>query len=267
MEPKWLERAKADLAAGVKELPGKKGHPRIIEMYDNAGLAHGNDDAESWCGCAVGTWLKEAGYPTPLNFYGAKQFETYGTPTAFKPGAIAIFYRTELRERDWRRHVTIAVEETPTHYVCLGGNQGNAVKLSKYPKRDLSAMRWPVAAQARELREAGSRDIKESDSLLRLGGLGVLTAAGGGATGAGGGGAAAPVVSNPTVEGLQELGLMANLWKAAMEGAYGLIGVFQKNIWVSGVLSGLIMVYVGYRIRQTRLARAERGDPLSNQKG
>lgn len=60
---------------------------------------------------------------------------------------------------------------------------------------------------------------------------------------------------------------MAQLWKAAMEGAYGLIGVFQKNIWVSGVLSGLIMVYVGWRIRQTRLERAKRGDPLSNQKG
>lgn len=264
MEPKWLELARADLAAGVKEIPGRRGHPRIIEMYDNAGLAHNNDDTESWCGCAVGTWLKESGLPTPANFYGAKQFETYGVPSAFKPGAIAVFYRTALRERDWRRHVTIAVEETPTHYVCLGGNQGDAVKFSKFPKRDLSAMRWPVAATAPALREAGSTDVAASDQLIRWGGASILAAAGT---------QAAPTVQapavppTPTVESLQELGLMSNLMKAVMEGAYAAIAVYQKNVWISTVILGLVMGYVGWRIRQTRIERAKRGDPLSSQKG
>ena len=260
----WVELARKDMAAGVKEVPGSAGHPRILEMYDNAGLAHGTDDDQSWCGCALGTWLKEADYPVPANFYGAKQFETYGRKLdTFQPGAICVFYRTKLRERDWRRHVTIGIEETATHIKCLGGNQGDAVSIRSFPKRDLAAIRWPVKATVRDLRQAGSSEIKSSDTLVKWGAATVLTAAGGKA----GEVAMPPTPPNPTVESLQELSTLSGLMKAIMEGSHALLAVFTRNVWISTIIVGCIMLFVAARLRKVRVERAERGDPLSPQAG
>lgn len=266
MEPKWLELARAELC--VTEVSGSGHNKRIVDYFADAGHPEVKNDETAWCAGFVGAMLKRAGMPNSGSL-AARSYLKYGTPVDTpEPGDIVVFSRGNST---WEGHVGFYVGETDTAVKVLGGNQSNKVSIANYSKTRLLGYRRPIAPTAPALREAGSRDIQQSDSLLRLGALGALTAAGGGASGAGGGGGgggpAAPVVSNPTVEGLQELGLMAQLWKAAMEGAYGLIGVFQKNIWVSGVLSGLIMVYVGWRIRQTRLERAKRGDPLSNQKG
>ena len=147
--------------------------------------------------------------------------------------------------------------------------------------------RAPFAVPAPPVRHPGSTTSGVSGALGVLGAIGMLLAALPGtaraqeappagppaitapaaATPAPAAAPAAPVVTNPTVESLQELGLMSSLLKAAMEGAYGLLAVYQKNLWISGVLTGCIMVYVGWRVRQVRLERAQRGDPLSNQKG
>lgn len=262
MEPKWMELARAEL--GTKEVDGSGNNPRVVSYFADAGEPGVREDSVAWCSAFCGAMLKRAGMPNSGSL-AARSYLKYGTPVETpQVGDIVVFSRGNST---WEGHVGFYVGETDTAVKVLGGNQSNKVSIASYSKTRLLGYRRPIAPTAPALREAGSRDIQQSDNLIRLGGLGALTAAGGGASGAGGGGPAAPVVSNPTVEGLQELGLMANLWKAAMEGAYGLIGVFQKNIWVSGVLSGLIMVYVGYRIRQTRLERAQRGDPLSNQKG
>lgn len=263
MEPKWMELARAEL--GVSEVGGSGHNKRIVDYFADAGHPEVKNDETAWCAGFCGAILKRAGMPNSGSL-AARSYLKYGTPVETpQVGDIVVFSRGNST---WEGHVGFYVGETDTAVKVLGGNQSNKVSIASYSKTRLLGYRRPIAPTAPALREAGSRDIQQSDNLIRLGGLGALTAAGGGASGAGGGGpAAAPAVSNPTVEGLQELGLMANLWKAAMEGAYGLIGVFQKNIWVSGVLSGLIMVYVGYRIRQTRLERAQRGDPLSSQKG
>ena len=262
MEPKWMELARAEL--GTKETEGSGNNPRVVSYFADAGEPGVREDSVAWCSAFVGAMLKRAGMPNSGSL-AARSYLPYGTPVETpQVGDIVVFSRGNST---WEGHVGFFVGETDTSVKVLGGNQSNKVSIASYSKTRLLGYRRPIAPTVAALREAGSKDIAASDNLLRLGGLGALTAAGSGASGGGGGGAAAPVVSNPTVEGLQELGLMANLWKAAMEGAYGLIGVFQKNIWVSGVLSGLIMVYVGYRIRQTRVARAERGDPLSSSKG
>jgi len=265
-EPEWLVQARKCL--GIKETAGRANNPHVVSFFSESGHPGVVDDSVAWCSAFVGAMLKRAGMPNTGSL-AARSYLKYGTPIDTpEPGDIVVFSRGNST---WEGHVGFYVGETDTAVKVLGGNQDNKVSIANYSKTRLLGYRRPIAPTAPALREAGSRDIQQSDNLIRWGGLGALTAAGGGASGAGGGGGgggpAAPVVSNPTVEGLQELGLMAQLWKAAMEGAYGLIGVFQKNIWVSGVLSGLIMVYVGWRIRQTRIERAKRGDPLSSQKG
>lgn len=262
MEPKWMELARAEL--GVSEVSGSGHNKRIVDYFADAGHPEVKNDETAWCAGFCGAILKRAGMPNSGSL-AARSYLKYGTPVETpQVGDIVVFSRGNST---WEGHVGFFVGETDTSVKVLGGNQSNKVSVANYSKSRLLGYRRPVAPTAPALRQAGSQDIAQSDNLIRWGGLGALTAAGGGATGGGGAAPALPAVSNPTVDSLQELGLMANLWKAAMEGAYGLIGVFQKNIWVSGVLSGLIMVYVGYRIRQVRLERAKRGDPLSNQKG
>lgn len=261
-EPKWLELARADM--DVKELPGKAGHPRIREMYDTVGLDNDGDDKQSWCGCAMGTWLKEAGYPIPPNCYGAKQFETYGKASSFKPGVICVFYRSKLRERDWKRHVTIGIEETETHIKCIGGNQRvrdgdglDGVTISSFPKSDLSAMRWPVAATATELRNAGSSDMAVA-SKLKKGVIAVATTA---ATGAVTNQATAP----PALPAIPDLTPETMTWfQMMMEGANAVAKLVGAHPWLAASVVACGGGYVlAKHIEAKRIERAQRGDALS----
>lgn len=262
MEPKWLELARAEL--GTAEVSGREHNAKIVAYFSDAGHSEVRNDETAWCAGFVGAMLKRAGMPNTGSL-AARSYLKYGVPvTEPEPGDIAVFSRGNST---WEGHVAFYIGETDTAVKVLGGNQSNKVSVASYPKSKLLGYRRPIPPTAPALREAGSRDIQQSDNLIKWGGLGVLTAAGGGASGGGGAAPAAPVVTNPTVESLQELGLMSSLLKAAMEGAYGLLAVYQKNLWISGVLTGCIMVYVGWRVRQVRLERAQRGDPLSNQKG
>lgn len=263
-EPAWLVHARSCL--GVAEAEGTRNNPQVVKFFVESGHPGVTQDATAWCAAFVGAMLKRAGMPNTGSL-AARSYLKYGVPvTEPEPGDIAVFSRGNST---WEGHVAFYISETDTAVKVLGGNQSNKVSVASYQKSKLLGYRRPIPPTAPALREAGSRDIQQSDNLIKWGGLGALTAAGGGASGGGGGAAApaAPVVTNPTVESLQELGLMSSLLKAAMEGAYGLLAVYQKNLWISGVLTGCIMVYVGWRVRQVRLERAQRGHPLSNQKG
>lgn len=256
-EPAWLLIARKDLAAGVKETPGKKGTPRIIEMYDNAGLSHDNDDIQSWCGCATGTWLKEAGLPVPKNFYGAKQFEAYGQkidPAKWQPGDIGVFYRTPLRERDWKRHVGLIVGETATHYELLGGNQStgkgkpDGVTITKIAKKDLSALRRPVAATEKDLRKAGSREIAQADAMVKT------------AVGAQGISLAATAVKEaalaPTDIDLKAVTEQMGLYQKFAEGADALAKLVAANPWlVASLVAGLAIWLLARQLKAARVAR------------
>ncbi len=258
----WLDIAKQDLAAGVKRLPGKAAHPRIIEYFDNVGLAHTGDDDQSYCGAGMGTWLKESGFPVPKGAYGAKTFETYGKRLdEFVPGCICVFYRTALRERDWKRHVTIGLRETKTHIECLGANQaGGAVTISKYPKKDLvpGAMRWPVAATVKDLRDAGSTEIKLSDDLVKAGGGAVVTGVGGAA--------AKEALQTPAEVPIKEAIEYSGLMQQIMEGAQGVWKMVIANPWlVMAVVGGGIALVLARRVRKARVARAAAGAEISSQ--
>lgn len=271
-EPLWLEKARLDLEAGVKETPGRGGTPRILEMYNHAGLEHSGDDTASWCGCAVGTWLKEAGFPVPKNFYGAKQFETYGRkvdPDEWQVGDIGVFYRTALRERDWKRHVGLIVGETATHYKLLGGNQRvkgsklDGVTITTIPKKDCSAIRRPVAATVKDLRDAGSTEIKTSDDLVKVG-VGTV------ATGVGGA-IAKEATETTTQKVIEEIPVKEVIeysdWtQQIMEGVYGVAKLVGKHPWLAvAILGGLGLFVLARRMRKGRVKRHAAGAEISSQ--
>lgn len=258
-EPEWLIQARKCL--GIKETEGRANNPHVVSFFSESGHPGVIDDSVAWCSAFVGAMLKRAGMPNSGSL-AARSYLKYGTPVETpQVGDIVVFSRGNST---WEGHVGFYVGETDTSVKVLGGNQSNKVSIASYSKTRLLGYRRPIAPTVAALREAGSKDIAASDQLIRWGGATVLAAAG---TQAAPNMPAPAVATSPTVEGLQELGLMSNLMKAVMEGAYAAIAVYQKNVWVSTVIISLVMVYVGWRIRQTRLERAKRGDPLSNQKG
>lgn len=272
VEPPWLARARADMAANVKRIPGPEGHPRIIEYYEAVGLGHDGDDKDSFCGAGMGCWLKESGLPIPQNAYGAKQFETYGKGLDEpEPGAVMVFFRTPGRERDWQRHVTMFLQDLGSHYECLGANQGGgAVTISRFPKADLvpGAIRWPVAATVAALRDAGSKEIKSADNLATV----AVTTVATGITGAITNQATAtpppaPPVHLPALPDIdlktaaEQAGYLQKFTDASV--AIGkLVGAHPWLLMTFVVAAGLGVV--AWRLYRNRVAKAAAGVPLSN---
>jgi len=108
---------------------------------DNATL--GDPRALPWCGdfveTAIKTTLPDEEYPGALgsNPYWAQNWKLLGRPVAPTYGAVLVFLR------DGGGHVGFAVGEDATDYYVLGGNQSNAVTITRIDKNRMIASRWP----------------------------------------------------------------------------------------------------------------------------
>jgi uncharacterized protein (TIGR02594 family) len=259
-DPLWLQLARSDL--GVSEVVGPKASLVIKGYFRDAGHPEIEDDETAWCAAASCSWLKRAGMPVPPRATSlmAMSFESYGVPLdAFKPGCICVFYRGAKREKTWQRHVAIGVRETKTHIVCIGGNQSNSVSEQKFAKKDLVAMRWPVAATVRDLRSAGSEDIATADTLKKV----AMAAGGTAATGAAAHQATGPMVPDITITDAS--GQLTAL-QQFMEGCHAVAKLVFASPWlVAGILGAIAVYLVARRIERARVKRAELGHTLSRQ--
>jgi len=141
-EPKWLEIARADL--GVAEIAGPNANPRIMAYYRAAGADWAKDDAVPWCGAAMAAWVSIAGHAPPAESARARAWLDWGVPLEKpKPGAVVILQRGSDPKSG---HVTLYLEDRGDRIACLGGNQGDAVSITAFPKRDVIGYRWPHGA-------------------------------------------------------------------------------------------------------------------------
>jgi uncharacterized protein (TIGR02594 family) len=107
------------------------------------------DPAEiPWCGDFVETCIALA-LPReilPANPYAAINWMPFGIECAPQPGAILIFWRGT--PNGWQGHIGFYVSEDATHYHVLGGNQSNAVTITRIAKDRLrkGGCRWPKTA-------------------------------------------------------------------------------------------------------------------------
>jgi len=137
-EPPWLAVARGEL--GQKEIVGRQNNSRIIE-YHAATSLKAKDDETAWCSSFANWCLKQAGFKGTNNALAASWLK-WGVAGTARPGAIAVVGTRSTC------HVGFLIEETATHYKLLGGNQGNQVKVSQYPKGEwfLKGYRWPADA-------------------------------------------------------------------------------------------------------------------------
>jgi uncharacterized protein (TIGR02594 family) len=144
--PVWL--AEAERFAGLKEIVGTKHNATLIGWAKALGgwvASYFTNDEIPWCGlfvahCVSATLPDEA---IPNNPLGALQWKTFGVPlTVPARGAVLVFTRPGAGAG----HVGFYHAEDADHYVVRGGNQSNAVTLSRIAKSRCVAIRWPSTA-------------------------------------------------------------------------------------------------------------------------
>lgn len=140
---KWFEVAKSLI--GTREIVGPKHNPTILAWAKKLGAKvlgiSITDDETAWCGLFVAHCVSEAGLtPAPIAVR-ASSWEAWGAnlrADRLAPGAVLVF------KRPGGGHVGFYVGEDAMAYHVLGGNQGNAVSVTRIEKARCVARRWPA---------------------------------------------------------------------------------------------------------------------------
>jgi uncharacterized protein (TIGR02594 family) len=136
MKPAWLGIAEKEL--GTHEIAGAGNNRRIIE-YHLATTLKASSDSVPWCSSFANWCMKEAGFPY-TGSAAARSWLHYGYGLKNpEVGCIVVLKRGAPPSG----HVCFFVEDLGDNIRCLGGNQGDEVKYSVYPKTDVLAYRWP----------------------------------------------------------------------------------------------------------------------------
>ena len=133
----WLDEAYKYI--GQHEIKGAKTNS-FVAIWLKLLNAAWHDDETPWCGTFVAHCVKSANLPIPKNWMRARDWLTIGT-TILKPcvGAIVVF------SRDGGGHVGFVVgKDSNNNLMVLGGNQGDAVKVSPFNLTRVIGYRWPI---------------------------------------------------------------------------------------------------------------------------
>ncbi|MDO1582441.1 peptidoglycan-binding protein [Rhizobium oryzicola] len=155
----WL-----DIALSKKGLREKADNAELRAFLKSGGGTVGDPAKVPWCGDFVETCIAIA-LPRevlPNNPYAAMSWATWGRECNPQPGAILSFWRGS--PDNWQGHVGFYVAEDATHFHVLGGNQSDAVTITRIAKTRLrkGGARWPLTALAID---AGAR-ISDGSGLI-----------------------------------------------------------------------------------------------------
>lgn len=133
----WMDHAWSHI--GLKETPGKRATPAIVEMYAKSGNAGVTSDEVPWCAAFVGACLADAGLPNTGSLL-ARSYLKYGTPlTEPKVGAIAVMKRGPPPQG----HVFFVTGWEAGRIRGIGGNQRNSVSEATFAASEVLGYRWP----------------------------------------------------------------------------------------------------------------------------
>lgn len=95
-----------------------------------------------WCGAFVATCILRArpAHRLPANPLAARSWATWGRGCDPTLGAVLVFWRGD--RNGWQGHVGFGVGQDRTHFHVLGGNQSDAVTVSRIERSRLLAARW-----------------------------------------------------------------------------------------------------------------------------
>lgn len=132
----WMDIAYKEM--GISEVSGSKHNERILE-YHSATELKATDDETPWCSSFVSWCLEQAGIKSTKNAWARSYLKWGKAINKPVPGCIAVFSRGK-----GSGHVAFFVKDNGLSISCLGGNQGNKVCITSYPKARLLGYRMPV---------------------------------------------------------------------------------------------------------------------------
>lgn len=141
----WMDIARAEI--GQSEVVGQQHNRRILEYHATTTLRAGSDEI-AWCASFVNWVMQQAGV-TGTRSAAAASWINWGQATTAREGAIIVIRNAAAAGSSLTtsgNHVGFLVEQTERHYIVLGGNQSNQVKISQFRRSSwqLRALRWPT---------------------------------------------------------------------------------------------------------------------------
>lgn len=120
---------------GIKEVIGSIHNPVILSWAEQLGLKQYKADEIPWCGLFVAYLALMAGKIPVKDPLWAQNWGNWGKPSEPELGAVLVFVR------NGGGHVGLYVGEDLECYHVLGGNQGNAVSITRIIKKRCTAIR------------------------------------------------------------------------------------------------------------------------------
>lgn len=143
-EQKWEEKTGLpwmDAALAVKGLHEVRDVSRLKTWFDKS-VSWIDPREIPWCGAFVATCVRIADpkVEIPENPLGARAWGSFGEACEPRYGAVMTFWRGS--RNGWQGHVGFYVGEDASYYHILGGNQSNAVTITKVRKDRFLKARW-----------------------------------------------------------------------------------------------------------------------------
>ena len=137
-EPEWMIIAKGEI--GIKGIPGP-GSNDEVEKYHGAAGGITNDDIP-WCSSFANWVMQESGYAgTKSKAARSWLYWLEGSNSEPRYGAIVVLWRGSPNAATG--HVGFLQEWDDKYVYLLGGNQSNAVKVSRFPRSKVLSFKWP----------------------------------------------------------------------------------------------------------------------------
>ena len=151
LPPPWQTLLRAELAAGVAEVPGSRDNPRIVDYHACTRGRGRFGDATHWCSSCLCWAFEQCGMPHPRS-KRARDWLQWGEEL-LEPrlGCVMVLWRAPagtplaLARRSPFGHVTLYEGlERDGRLRGLGGNQGNRLSIVPYARRRVLSFRWPA---------------------------------------------------------------------------------------------------------------------------
>lgn len=135
----WVSAARSML--GLREIPGPKHNPKILDMWAAAKASWFKDDETPWCGAFMALVMVKCNIVPPKDAVRAISWATWGKACSPQVGAIGV------KARKGGNHVfqIVGITADGKYYKCAGGNQGNMVSIIDILVEEVTAIRWPAS--------------------------------------------------------------------------------------------------------------------------